>query len=65
MQNIQKPQKYVPANISYLKVSSESDGCSCMDLTTPLGHKTLRSSIDVHLIKSLTQRAALLCVQFE
>ena len=34
--------------------SSESDGCSCMDLTTPLGHETLRSSIDVRELDSET-----------
>ena len=30
----------------------ESDGCSCMDLTTPLGHETFRSSIDVQELDS-------------
>ena len=34
---------------------------SCMDLTTPLGHKMFKSSIDV---QNLTQRVAL-CVRFE
>ena len=32
--------------------SSESDGCSCADLTTPLGHETFRCSIDVRELDS-------------
>ena len=30
----------------------ELDSCSCVDLTTPLGHETLRSLIDVQELDS-------------
>ena len=44
--------------------SQGSDGCSGVDLTTPLGHETFKSSIDVRIFENLAQRVAL-CVRFE
>ena len=38
--------------------SSEMDGCSCVDLTTPLGHEILRSLIDV---QELDSESGLVC----